>query len=312
MSLTILLVLAAMGALIIPNLGGGEDDSDSGEIRGTLGDDEIEGTSGDDIISGFDGADVINGGAGLDFINAGLGDDTVNGGDDRDVIEGRDGNDTLNGDGGDDTIEGGEGNDIIDGGPGDDIVRGGRGADIIKGGSGTDTLRGEGGDDTIYLSGGAGEAFGGTENDELIMVTGRGEFEGGAGDDTFYALANDDDDQQTVAILTDFNPVSQGDRIVMTVDTGDVSALGADLTVEVSAGTLNGVDGYNVDVAFADAGQEPANFEASRVFIYGTSLTPQQIIDAIEVAVTNDASLDDPETTLEVVKLAATDPVFTI
>lgn len=200
MDLSVILLLVAAGALVLPMIGGDGDD-DTEDKRGTLGEDDITGTSGADDISGFDGNDIISGLGGNDFINAGLGDDTVFGGDGRDVIEGRAGSDTLFGEDGNDTLLGGGDDDTLYGGYGNDVVRGGAGSDTIFGGFSarlssadgdnvdvpdradpnaetdpwadhadgelrnatdrTDILRGEDGEDTIYIWGGDGLASGG-------------------------------------------------------------------------------------------------------------------------------------------------------
>lgn len=301
----ITIILGLLGlALIVPALGDddGDDSDNEGEevlgtpeddiLEATLKDDLIRGFEGDDTITAWDGDDTIYGGEGEDDINAGLGNDIVYGGEDRDVIHGRAGNDTLYGEGGNDTIEGGEGNDVIDAGAGNDIARGGRGDDVIYGNTGTNTLRGEGGNDDIFLWGEGGETFGGDGDDNLIMVTDRGTLEGGADDDVFYALANDDDEQQTVAIIRDFNLVSQDDKIVMTIDTNDETAVDKDIEVTVSEGTINGGSlGYNIEISFLNEDDEPDAFETSRVFVLGRGLDIEDVAAAIEVDVTVNAGL---------------------
>lgn len=317
MDITIILALLGLGALLIPVLAGDDgddDDNSSNEIRGTLEDDQpLNGTDGDDNILAFDGDDIVNAGAGEDFVNAGLGNDIVNGGDDRDIIEGRAGDDELNGDGGNDTIEGGGGNDTIDGGEGGDIVRGGAGNDVIFGNTGTDTLRGEDDDDDIFLWGEGGQAFGGDGDDELVMVTGRGELDGVAGTNVYYALANDDDEQQTVAIIRE---LGTGDEIVMTIDTSDAAAADSDLQVTVTEGTINGIDGYNIEVSFANEADEPGDgetFETARAFVLGRSVDIETVVASVTVDVTVDAglSVDEALITFETVKAGATAPAVT-
>lgn len=305
--MSLLLLLALTGALLIPLFGGGGDDSSDDDIRGTLGDDELNGTDGDDTILGFDGADLINGGAGVDFINGGLGNDTVNGGDGRDVIEGREGNDILNGDDGNDTIEGGAGDDTINGGYGSDIVRGGRGDDIIFGGPGaraigpdgelvnatdrTDTLRGEGGEDTIYIWGGGGFAAGGIDDsdnqiadefDTLVLVTDTATLSDDQGSTDFYVLANIEDDVETFAIIQEFdngNPFDIDDkgehRLILTVDIdlGD-SVIAPQLGFEATSGSIeqNGetVNGIFISAKLLNPEDFPdADFEESSAFLRG-------------------------------------------
>ncbi|SFR99728.1 calcium-binding protein [Yoonia litorea] len=306
MSVSLVLLVLLGGALLIPLIG---DDGDDGanEIKGGPENDELNGTPGPDLIRAFLGDDVINGNGGEDDLRGGDGEDTITGGADRDVIDGGSENDQLFGLGGNDTIEGDAGDDFIDAGEGNDIVRGGNGNDTIVGNLGTDTLRGEGGDDDIFLWGDEGRAYGGQENDELVMVTGRGVLDGVAGENTFYALANDDDAQQTVAIIQELD---FGDEIVMTIDTDDGSVVDKDLIVTVTEGSINGIDGYNIEVGFADPGDEPDNFETSRAFVYGTSRDIDDVVASIKVDVTVDAELSvaGAQETFAAVKAGATAP----
>lgn len=315
MDITLILALLGLGALIIPNLGGDDDDDGDtdNEINGTPENDELEGTPGNDLIFGFLGDDVINGNGGLDTISGSGGEDVITGGADRDVIMGGADNDELYGLGGDDTIEGGGGADYIDAGEGNDIVRAGAGNDTVIGNTGTDILRGEDDDDDLLLWGAEGTAFGGDGDDDLVMVTGRGVLDGVAGTNTFYALANDDDDQQTVAIIQE---LGTGDQIVMTIDTSDPDAVNADLLVTVSEGTINGIAGYNVEVSFLNEDDEPGadeTFETSRVFIYGTSVPIETVVNSIQVDVTVDAGLsaDEALVTFAAVQAGAAPPAET-
>ena len=339
MDMTVLLLLAASGALLLPFLLGDDDDDDDdkNEVRGTLeSDDPLNGTDGDDNILAFDGDDVINAGAGLDFVNAGLGDDTVNGGDGRDVIEGRAGDDTLNGDDGNDTILGGAGDDTINGGFGSDIVRGGRGDDDIFGGFGarplgpdgelvnatdrTDTLRGEGGEDEIYLWGGGGLAVGGQNSDDpgtgdekdvIVLVTGEGRLEDSEGTTDFYALANIDDNEDTFAIITEFDETEH--RMILTVDfdlegasaTPQVGFVATESTIEENGET---VSGFLIEATLLNPEEFPdAEFEGSSAFFRGeanpTADDIQDFVEAnydIEVVFTDAATNDyfDPEATV--------------
>lgn len=313
MEIGFLLLLLAGGALLVPLFGGDDDDeAGTGPINGTPEDDELEGTAGPDLIQGFLGNDTINGNGGLDTLRGSGGEDTITGGEDRDEIFGGADNDELFGLGGNDTIEGGGGDDYIDAGEGNDIVRAGAGNDTVFGNIGTDILRGEDDDDDIFLWGEEGHAFGGDGDDDLIMVTGRGILEGVAGDNTFYAFANDDDGEQTVAVIDDFGI---GDEIVMTIDTSDSNALGAALEVTVTEGNLNGVNGYNVAVSFVDenAVADGETFEEARVFIYGTSVPIETVIDAISVDVTLNAELtvEGAQATFAAVQAGAGAPAVT-
>jgi len=97
-----------------------------------------------------------------------------------------DGDDSLVGTDGDDNIASFAGNDTIDGLEGDDALDGGDGQDILSGGAGNDTIGG-----------------GGTDNASDSLS-------GGEGQDTF--ILYDDD---TLDIITDFDFVNGGDRIVL-------------------------------------------------------------------------------------------------
>lgn len=322
MSMSVILLLLLGGALLIPILlDDEEDDPRDDAIKGTLGDDlNLQGTTGNDLILGFSGNDTINGNGGLDEIRGGSGMDTITGGADRDVINGGPDNDRIFGMGGNDTLEGGGGDDYIEVGDGSDIVRGGDGNDTIFGGTddGSDVLRGEDGNDTIFMWGNEGRAFGGENNDEMIMVTGRGIFDGVSDNNTYYALANDDDTQQTLVIIDQFfldQSLNAQDQIVMTIDTGNPALLDLPLQVTVTEGTINdGTSGYNIEVAFVDETIDPESYETARVFVLGTSVDIQTIVDAVKVDVTLNASLtkDGAEATFAQVKAGATAPASTV
>lgn len=274
---------------------GSQSGGSEGSIDGSFGNDILEGTSGPDLIRGFKGDDILAGNGGMDELRGGEGDDLITGGAERDVLDGDAGADQLFGMGGNDTIEGDGGNDYIDAGEGNDIVRGGQGDDTILGNLGRDTLRGADGDDDIFLWGEGGTAYGGADNDELVMVTGRGTLDGVAGDNVYYALANDDDTQQTVAIISELR---LGDTVVLTIDTSDAAAESADLQVTVTEGTINGVEGYNIAVSFANPADEPGageTFETARAFVLGRSLPIADVAAAVAVDVTVDAGLSTAE-----------------
>ena len=114
-------------------------------------------------------------------------------------------------------------------------------------------------------------------------------------------------------MIDDFNI---GDEIVMTIDTSDAGAEDADILVTLTEGTLNDIDGYNIEVSFLDPNTvgDDETVETSRVFIYGTaSVTPEQVIDALRVDVTVDAELtvDGAESTFAAVAAGATN-TFTV
>jgi hypothetical protein len=340
MDITVILAVLGLGALLIPILGGNDDDED-GDIRGTPEDDVLNGTNGndnilafdgDDTIRAFDGDDLINAGSGVDFINAGLGNDTVNGGDGRDEIEGREGDDTLNGDAGGDVIRGGAGNDIINGGYGNDVVEGGEGDDTIFGGPGaraigpdgelvnatdrTDTLRGQGGEDTLYIWGGDGLAIGGLdrndagipsvdEKDELILVTGEAELRDDQGTTDFFALANIDDQAETFATITEFDLDEH--RMILTIDmdlTGEADVPDIDFTLTQT--TVDGVNGVLVEAVLVnEADFEDDTYETSSAFFRGLILDDINPDDLnIEIVQTDATTNDyfDPESTVAAIK----------
>lgn len=320
MDLTLILALLGLGALLIPVLGGDDDDGDEpNEIRGTLDADELDGTDGDDNILGFDGDDIIDGGAGEDFINAGLGNDTVDGGDDRDVIEGRAGDDTINGGNGSDTIEGGMGEDRIDGGRDFDIIRGGNDNDVLLGGapavedgdgnlildsSRGDIVRGNDGDDEVFIWGGQGLAVGGSGDDTLVLVTGQGTLEDEDGETDFVILANAQDDTiPTRGTITEFNPMQ--DTLTLTVD-GDLGGGAApevEFTLEARTIEENGqpVNGVFVLAQIADGEPDVEGSEGAGVFLRGATIEGLEGAE-IDVVFTDNADYFDPEETLDFIQ----------
>jgi len=311
MDITVILLLAASGALLIPLLGGEGDSEDDDEIRGTFGpDDPLEGTEGDDLIRGFLGDDVINGNGGDDEIRPGEGDDIVDGGAGDDNILGSPGADVLFGGDGNDRISGGADDDEIDGGADADFIAGGAGNDLIFGGYGSsgdgapmqEELRGDDGDDTIFIWGEDGLARGGPDNDELVLVTGEATLRADGGtDDVFYVLANESDDQETHARIPDFDPTR--DTLVMTVDhiSDDGDPYGP-FDVRIFNGFEDGVSGVRIVVGFDEDDLDiPDSYEGSSAFLVG--LTVDQLDpDNIEVVLTTEADLEQPQVTLAAVK----------
>ncbi|WP_342076566.1 hypothetical protein [Yoonia sp. SS1-5] len=325
MDLTMILLLVAGGALLVPLVLDDDEDSEDGpdarridgdEIRGTFGDDTLDGTDRDDLIFGFTGDDVIDGGGGDDEIRPGEGNDTVNGGLGRDFILGSPGNDVIDGGVGDDRIFGGADDDIIQGGFGSDLLRGGDGNDVIAGGLDarsdggpaervTDALRGDDGDDTLFIWGGEGRADGSADDDDLILVTGEATLVGGAGDNDHYVLANVSDDQDTNGIISDFDPVR--DTLTLTVDgvleAGDVAPT---LRIETVADTITESDGdggtvtvsgIRVTAVMEDSATNPDDTEGASVFLRGAT---QAQVDAatIDVFFTEEADIENPTATL--------------
>ena len=178
----------------------------------------LRGSAAEDRLIGHDGPDRINGYNGNDTISGRGGDDDLWGADGQDLLRGGPGNDTLHGNNGDDDLSGQAGNDSILGYHNDDTLRGGAGADSLIGGMGNDFLNG--GEDEDQLSGGMGDdtliggrgedvLFGDQGNDRIDgteppvtnatdprqtgkgMVDERDYLNGGDGDDTLIAGAND-------------------------------------------------------------------------------------------------------------------------
>ncbi len=322
MDSTIILLMLAGGALILPMLFAGDDDDDEekNEIDGTFEDDTLVGTEGPDLIRGFRGDDTIVGNGGLDILKGGAGNDTITGGANRDIIDGASGEDMLFGLDGNDTIEGDAGNDYIDGGFGADVIRGGYGDDIILGGPGArlidgelvnatdndDRLTGGADDDTIYSWGGGGLVVGGQnpadtpdDVDTLVLVTGTAELGDAQGDTQFFALANKNDDQETLAVITEFDVLEH--EMILTVDaadTVDLTTLPA-FTVQFEQASLereNGdiENGIRVSVVLdplpgessADYDTRVADFETPSAFFRGNIFAqPGVDVDDVNVSV---------------------------
>ena len=321
-----LVLLAALGLALLLPLFGDEDDDGKNEISGTNNDDTVQGTEGNDLIRTFLGDDTIYGNGGNDEIRAGEDDDYVEGGDGLDFVRAGAGNDEVYGNNQDDRLFGDQGNDLIDGGAGSDVIRGGRGDDLIFGGAAnlpgqTDTLSGEDDDDTIFgwgdgtvMNGGQNDAENsGTNDDTLVMVTGEGEMTNRTGDNTNIALANVSDDQDTFALVTDFDRTA--DTLILTADTtADVTET-PDYTVnyEFQDATSERGAGMLVTVVWNNppAGTAEGDIETASAFLEGVTqnipalsgladsgeITDDSIID-VDFYVTENASLTDPVATL--------------
>jgi Ca2+-binding RTX toxin-like protein len=320
MPVSLILPFLLGGALLIPILTDDEEDTPTdGAIKGTPGDDpDLQGTSADDLIFGYMGNDIIRGNGGSDELFGGGGNDEIYGGELRDFISGGADNDILYGFGGGDGIEGGGGNDTIYAGNGDDFVRGGAGNDTIYGGTddGVDLLRGEDDDDDVFLWGNEGRAFGGQGNDDLVLVTGQGSLDGVADSNTYYALANDDDEQETLAVIKQFflnQDLTARDAIVMTIDTANADLEDEPIVVTVTEGTFGGDSGYFIEIGFENV-VDPMTYEASRVFVTGTSVPIETIASAVKVDVTVNASLttEGAQATFDQVSVNAAAPASTV
>ncbi len=324
MSISVILLLVAAGVLILPSFGGDDDEDENtdnrNQIQGGPESDTLNGTAGADLIQGFLGNDIIFGNGGLDELKGGAGNDTITGGPGRDIIDGASGEDEIYGLEGNDTIEGDADDDYIDAGIGSDIVRGGYGDDVILGGPGArlvdgelidatnrdDTLRGEAGDDTIYIWGGSGLAVGGQnpedtpdDVDTLILVTGKAELGDPQGNTQFYALANMNDDVETLAIITEFDVTEH--ELILTVDAADTIDLSTlpDFTVTFEETTLvrdggEVEDGISVSVVFdrlvgeneVDYDARVANYETSSAFFRGNIFAQPGVgLDDVNVSV---------------------------
>ncbi len=143
-----------------------------------------------------------------------------------DNIVGFAGDDVLIGEAGDDAISAAEGADFVDAGAGRDVVFAGAGDDQVFGGAGADFLHGEAGSDRIFGEGG---------NDWIVA---------GAGDDTVVAGAGDD---VIVGEQGDGNDTYFGDDIGggSGNDTLDLSAITANLTVDLGNGLLGRGSAYS-------------------------------------------------------------------
>ncbi|WID99328.1 hypothetical protein QO058_14470 [Bosea vestrisii] len=158
-------------------------------------------TGGSNVRVGTASGDVLLGTSGGDSIIGLAGDD---------VLVGEAGDDAISGGDGADFVEGGAGRDTVHGGSGDDHVFAGADNDLIHGEAGADRLFGQGGNDVINAGAGDDAAFGGAGNDLFVG-------EVGDGNDTYYG-----------------DEIDGGNG----VDTLDLSAISANLTVDLGNGML--------------------------------------------------------------------------
>ncbi|HEV7257266.1 MAG TPA: peroxidase family protein [Bosea sp. (in: a-proteobacteria)] len=194
-----------------PQVGHGDDDDhhdedDEDDDCGCDDDDDETGTPAPSPSGGATRVGTVSG-------------DTLLGTAGADNIIGLAGDDVLIGDGGDDAISAGEGADFVDGGAGRDSILAGAGDDTVFAGADADLIHGEVGADRIFGQGGDDVIFAGAGNDTVV---------GGAGNDLFVAGQYDDHD------------VYFGDEIGggNGVDTLDLSAITANLTVDLGNGVL--------------------------------------------------------------------------
>ncbi len=200
-------------------------------------------SSGNDTFTGIEN---LRGSAYNDNLT---GDGTAN------TIYGMNGDDEINGDGGADTLYGGDGVDTIRGGDGADTMYGDAGNDVLIGGAGNDTMDGGAGSQdaadysasTAFITANLSlatnnisDGLGGTDtvtNIEKIIGSAYNDiftdagtinniFDGGAGNDTFYAGTN------ATAGSNTYNGGADTDTI-------DYSSYGSALT-----GTITGAGGF--------------------------------------------------------------------
>jgi len=214
------------------------------EISGTELDDHMFGTIGDDLIYSLQGADNIIGGIGADTMFGGEGDDHMYGGRHSDRLDGESGDDQLFGGARSDVLEGGIGNDILYGGNGQDDLFGGADNDQLYGGRHTDNLTGGSGDDQLFGGTYDDVLYGGTGNDMLDGGGSRDELYGGIGNDVLTGGGSHDQlyggegDDTFVASIGDRADIYVGDDGTgnVGVDTLDMSAITANITVDFGAG----------------------------------------------------------------------------
>ena len=170
------------------------DDGADDVLVGDFRPDMLFGRRGDDILEGAGGADLLDGGDGVDtasyegstnrvLINLGtntaesghaIGDTLVSienliGSDFNDILTGSKFDNVIFGGDGSDILSGFKANDTLYGGAGRDLLTGGSGAEIIDGGDGiSDMVRYSGSTAAVQVDLGAGTAFGGDAEGDVI------------------------------------------------------------------------------------------------------------------------------------------------
>jgi Ca2+-binding RTX toxin-like protein len=190
---------------------GSDDDDDDDDTAGNDDDDDEVTpipTTGGATRTGTPQADVLTGTAGDDNIVAFAGDD---------VAIGEAGDDAISAAEGNDFIRGGDGRDVIFAGAGDDQVFAGNQADIVFGDAGADRIFGDAGNDLINAGAGNDTVFGGAGNDLIVA-------EIGDGDDAYFG---------------------DGSEGGTGIDTLDMSAMTANVTVNLGAGPMANGSAYS-------------------------------------------------------------------
>ena len=186
---------------------------------------KLEGTENAD-----DTRDLVALGDNQSLAEALSGNNAINGNGANDVLSGEAGDDLVSGDAGFDNLYGGSGRDLLGGGDDDDRLFGGSGNDLLFGDEGDDFLDGQGhfnglsggpGNDTLVGLGGSAIEDGNALYDNL---------EGGPGADRFRLRKSNDAEGrlfvegQKYAIIRDFNPSEEEDKIVLPGTADDYEA----------------------------------------------------------------------------------------
>ena len=146
--------------------------------------------------------------------------------------------DVLLGTTSDDNIIALAGDDVAMGDAGADNISAGEGGDFVNGGDGRDTIFAGTGDDQVFAGAGADIVYGDAGADRIFGDQGNDMITAGAGDDTVFGGAGDD---MIIAEAGDGNDVYFGDEGggVTGIDTLDMSAITANVTVNLGAGPLS-------------------------------------------------------------------------
>lgn len=187
-----------------------DEDDDHDDDDDDCGCDDDDDDAGTPAPTPTGGSNVRVGTASGDVLLGTSGDDNIIGLAGDDVLVGEAGNDAISGGDGADFVEGGAGRDTVHSGAGDDHVFAGAGTDLVNGEAGADRLFGQGGNDVIKAGAGDDAAFGGAGDDLFIG-------EVGDGNDAYYG-----------------DEIDGGNG----VDTLDLSAISANLTVDLGNGML--------------------------------------------------------------------------